>query len=132
LERDAGLLIQATDAFAHHLKNADRELPLASLIVPVIVTNAPIYTATYHPNTVSLETGRFVEIPTDVTQPPCVRFEKAFPSEAIQDLGSRTVYVVNALSLAEFLSRVTPEPGEFRGEDQVNFQRHRDLRPFAR
>jgi hypothetical protein len=128
LERDAGLLIHATDAFAQSLVRPGRELPLAALVIPVIVTNAPIYTARYRPNSVSLESGEFETSPDDVTKPECVRFQKSFPSDAESaDLGNRTVFVVNALSIIEFLSLIGPQPGETRGTTPVKFQWYRDL-----
>jgi hypothetical protein len=112
LERDAELLIRATDAFAFDLKRLESEpQPYACLIVPVVVTNAKLYTARYNPNTVSFDTGEFTAIPDDVTNPECVRFHKAFTSDAVLfDLGDRTIFVVNAESLTEFLSRIAPGP----------------------
>lgn len=112
LERDAGLLIRATDAFTYDLRRETRALPTACLIIPVIVTNAPVYTARYDPSAVSLDSGEFTAVPEDVTKPECVRFQKGFPSDAIQDLGDRTVFVVNALSFHEFLSLVAAAPGQ--------------------
>jgi hypothetical protein len=52
LERDAGLLIRAADAFAYGFKYQTIEMPPASLIIPVIVTNAPVYTTRYNPHAV--------------------------------------------------------------------------------
>jgi hypothetical protein len=76
LERDAGLLIRATEAFADDhlrfkLKAADA--PYASLVLPVIVTNAPLYTTRYEPTEISLETGE-INAPAEMTKPECVRF----------------------------------------------------------
>jgi hypothetical protein len=60
-----------------------------TLIVPVIVTNAPIYTARYDASAVSLEGGEFTTAPDDVTAPPFVRFQKRFASGSVSDLGDR-------------------------------------------
>jgi hypothetical protein len=129
LERDAGLLIRATDVFAHEIRKKGGQLPTACLVVPVIVTNAPIYTARYKPSAVSLETGEFTSPPTDVTNPACARFQKQFTSDSIQDLGDRTVFVVNALSFVEFLGIVGAAPMSDSSEKtRVMFQRLKDLR----
>ncbi len=110
LERDAGLLTLATEAFALGLKEPTRELPLASLVIPVIVTNAPIYTVRYKPGEISLRLGELTSHLDDVTKPPCVRFDKAFPSCSTNDLGDRTVFVANAESFVEFLTLLGPAP----------------------
>jgi hypothetical protein len=112
LERDASLLIQGTDAFAHRLTRTFHVPPPDALIVPVIVTNAPVYTARYQPTTVSLKSGVFSKLPEEVQRTECVRFEKSFPSDSINDLGDRTVFVVHAPDFGQFLTHVDPAPGE--------------------
>lgn len=129
LERDAGLLIQATDDFAHRVKARGGQVPTECLVVPVIVTNAPIYTARYKPADVSLESGEFSVVPNDVTNPECARLHKRFTSGSIQDLGERTVFVVNAPSFSEFLTLVAAAPEQPTGHGtRVMFQRPKDLR----
>jgi hypothetical protein len=120
LERDAGELVQASDAFALSLKQPKKEMGEATLIIPVIVTSAPIYTARYDPSFVSLESGEFVKPPAEITQPPCVRFHKTFPSDSSFDLGSRTVFVVTADALGVFLSNVQPVPMGQQSEERRN------------
>jgi hypothetical protein len=45
------------------------ELSAATLVIPVIVSNAPLYTAEYDPTAVSLDTGEFRAPPEHVTNP---------------------------------------------------------------
>lgn len=115
LERDAGVLVRATDAFAQDFRQRFRRdhVPAPSsacLFLPVIVTNAPIYTARYKPPEVSLETGEFSVLPREVDAVPWVRFRKAFTSDGGADLGERSVFVVHAASFADFLKQVAPAP----------------------
>jgi hypothetical protein len=66
-------------------------------VVPVLVTNAPLFVGRYAPGQVSLATGQF-EQPSAVRISPTdlVRFRKAFVSHAQRDLGERTILVVSA------------------------------------
>lgn len=115
LERDAGLVVRATDAFAHEFperfrSDVDGSSSATRLFVPVIVTNAPLYTARYRPSEVSLQTGEFSVPPKEVESVPYVRFRKAFMSDRATNLGDRSVFIVNAGALAEFLDLVEPSP----------------------
>jgi len=128
LERDANLLVRATDAFAHDFRERfnpgrDPAPSAACLFLPVIVTNAPIYTARYTPTEVSLETGEFSAPPQDIKSVPCVRFRKAFTSDGGPDLGDRSVFVVHAVSFAEFLKLVAPAPNQLEDKTQVQLRR---------
>ena len=110
LERDASLLVRATEGFAQDFRDSFRpesELSPTCLFLPVIVTNAPIYTARYKPDAVSLESGEFPELPKEIGTAPYVRFCKAFLSDFGRDLGDRSVFVVSATSLSEFLGLLT-------------------------
>jgi hypothetical protein len=114
LERDAQLLIRGTDAYAlrekrHHVFKAPG-WAYVEPIVPVIVTNAPLFVARYEPSKVSLETGSFLEIPPQ-TPVNVVRFRKAFLSHPEHDLGDRTVLVVNAQGLAAVLKELAADSG---------------------
>ena len=127
LERDAGLVIRATDAFAQVFRERfppGSNLSPPCLLLPVIVTNASIYTARYEPSEVSLETGEFSELPREIEGAPCVRFRKAFTSEGRRDLGDRSVFVVNAAQLSEFLGLVDPAPDQLQPPERarVHFQ----------
>jgi len=125
LERDASFVVRATDAFAHGYRERfrpdhDRSPSSACLFVPVIVTNAPLYTARYRPADVSLQTGEFVETPKDIESATCVRFRKAFTSDGGPDLGDRSVFVVNATSFVEFLDLVVAAPVQPDDRAQVH------------
>jgi len=129
LERDAGFVVRATDAFAHDLRerfqpDRDAALSTACLFLPVIVTNAPIYTARYTPTEVSLESGEFLILPHEIENAPWVRFRKAFTSDGGPDLGDRSVFVVHATSFAEFLRVVAPAPLQPGERASVHFIRH--------
>jgi hypothetical protein len=108
LEREAGRVVRATDAFAVRARDgASVGVSMAgrrvALFLPVIVTNAPLSVARYAPSAVSLDTGEFAERPTGIESVAWVRFRKTFTSAGGFDLGERTVFVVNAASLHEFM-----------------------------
>ena len=107
LEKDAQLLIRATDAFGRYVKEERKpQLEWDQVIVPLIVTNAKLFVAKYNPSDVSLETGQLPIPPTppqpDISPIEWVRFRKAFTSSE-KDRGHRTVFVVAANSLKKFL-----------------------------
>jgi len=126
LEKDAGLVVRATDAFAHYFPkqfrpDRDGSPSDTRLFVPVIVTNAPIYTARYTPSEVSLESGEFAAPPEEVESAPWVRFRKAFMSDSAVDLGDRSVFVVNAAAFAEFLDLIETAPSQPQDRVEVRF-----------
>lgn len=126
LERDAGLVVRATDAFAHDLPTRFRQdhdgSPSATrLFIPVIVTNAPIYTARYGPSEVSLESGEFAVPPEEVESAPYVRFRKAFMSDGGPNLGDRSVFIVNGVAFAEFLELIATSPVQPEDRAPVRF-----------
>lgn len=105
LEKDAQLLVRGTDAYGRHLKPEPKNAlgEPDRVIVPVIVTNAKLFSANYDPNTVSLDTGQMPVIPQpNISTVEWVRFRKAFTA-ANRDVGDRTVFVVAATSLQRFL-----------------------------
>jgi hypothetical protein len=112
LERDASLLVRATDFFAADQRELsklpDEELP--RVLLPVIVTNAEIYTARYKPTDVSLKTGEFKEKPEELEAAPWVRFSKSFTADRGRDIGHRSVFVVNATSFEDFLEKLEMAP----------------------
>ena len=120
LEKDAQLLIRGTEAYALRYKQEFKvhaQPEPNRYIVPVIVTNAPIFVAQYKPSNVSLDSGQLA-MPPDATiaQAEFVRFRKSFTSFRGRDIGDRTVVVVAAPSLSEFLGalgeiEVPPEEG---------------------
>ena len=108
LENDAGVLVRAADAFAadrqEHHKLPDEELP--RVVLPVIATNAEIYTAQYDPTEVSLETGELKERSEKLERAPWVRFQKSFTADK---LGEGSVFVVNARAFGDFLEKLKIE-----------------------
>lgn len=128
LERDAGLVVRATDAFAHGFRkrvrpDRDSAPDAACLFLPTIVTNAPLYTVRFKPTDVSLESGEFSEPPQEVETAPYVRFRKAFTSDGGPDLGDRGIFVVHATSLAEFLGLIAIASNQPDDRGQVHFRR---------
>lgn len=114
LERDAQRVVRATDAFA--LKLAAEFRPGGApepdhAFIPIVVTNAAIFVARYEPSEVSLDTGEFAGKPRDITAAHWVRFRKPFTSSAGVDLGDRTVFVVQATALSEFLHMIQDSGG---------------------
>ena len=91
-------------------RERDPAPPTACIFVPVIITNAPIYTARYEPSDISLESGEFSVPPREIDNACWVRFRKAFTSDGGPDLGDRSVFVVQATSFVEFLKQVAVAP----------------------
>jgi hypothetical protein len=106
LERDARQLVRASDAYADATRNSRRppqHFMNLRPYIPLIVTNARLFVATYHPREISLDTGQFSADPANVVSVPWVRFRKAFTSEPGGDYGGRSVLIVNADSLKQLL-----------------------------
>ena len=97
LERDAAILVNATDAFTTD-HNESRRLGIETpyLVVPLLVTNAALCTARYEPATVSLDSGEFDQLPDDIQPVRWMRFGKTIMAGRGRDLGQRTIFVVNA------------------------------------
>jgi hypothetical protein len=113
LERDASLLVRATDFFAADQRELsklpDEKLP--HVLLPVIVTNAKIYTARYEPTDISLEPGEFLQLqPGDVEAASWVRFSKSFTADKGRDVGHRSIFVVDAASFGDFLEKLEIAP----------------------
>jgi hypothetical protein len=129
LERDARLLIDATDAYSEEFSKRASPLtfiPRACLFVSVIVTNAPIYTTRYGPHEVSLDTGELPKLPRDTESVQCVRLRTAFTSKGHPDMGDRSVFVVNASRFSTLLGDLTPAPPPFdEARDRVRVRPRR-------
>ena len=117
LERDARLVVLATNAFALYEEQQvqwRREKSESSdqIYISIIVTNAPINSVRYKPSDVSLESGQFVKDPELATNVPWIRFRKAFTSTGGPDEGDRTVFVVHADDFGEFLELIETSPSD--------------------
>lgn len=107
LERDAAMLISASDAFAHDKSEWQRiNISPPFLIVPVLITNAGIYTVRYLPTEVSLNSGEFEKMPEEQNPVPWIRFSKSFVAGSGRDIGYRSMFVVNASHLNDFLGKL--------------------------
>jgi hypothetical protein len=105
LEKDAQLLVNGSDAYGCHLGEQPRsEVHRHKIIVPVIVTNAKLFIASYDPADVSLDTGELLPSATEISSIPWVRFTKSF--SGAPDIGDSTVFVVSANSLRDFLENL--------------------------
>jgi len=60
----------------------------SNLFVPVIVTNANIYTTRYQPTEVSLDTGQLSALPSETDAADVVHFQRTFVTETRFDLGA--------------------------------------------
>jgi hypothetical protein len=88
-------------------------LPIDSqLVLPVIVTNAPLYSVRYQPSEVSLETGEFAELPREIERERWVRFRKSFTADTRFEIAERSVFVVNATHFRDFLKQLQRIPRE--------------------
>jgi hypothetical protein len=116
LEPDAAFVVRAADAFAEFIRMNEKQrgaLPIDSqLVLPVIVTNAPLYSVRYQPSEVSLKTGEFPELPGEIEREQCVRFRKSFTVDARYDIAERSVFVVNAAHFRDFLKQLQRIPAE--------------------
>lgn len=126
LERIARLVVYATDALAINQEKrfeARRDPPPKAdrIYFSIIVTNAPLYTVRYSPKEVSLRSGKFETRPEDIKpgdreRVPWIRFRKAFTSPVGIHLDERTVFVVHAENLGEFLGLLEKSPTDDRQE----------------
>ena len=116
LEADAAFVVRAAFAFAESIRLNEHlrgTLPIESqLVLPVIVTNAPLYSVRYQPSEVSLKTGEFAELPKEIDQEQWVRFRKSFTADANFDIPERSVFVVNASHFRDFLKQLQRIPRE--------------------
>lgn len=107
LEHEARPIILAADAVAEGFPRD--KLPGRSFIIPVLVTTASLFTLRFKPTDVSLDTGELAGAdPTkmDMDAIPWVRFEKTFT--AAPGSQTRTVFIVSAAALPEFLDALAP------------------------
>jgi hypothetical protein len=122
LERDAQLLIRGTDAYGRYEASHANRSPLDEpnrVIIPVIVTNAKLFSISYDPNSISLETGQLPMMPEpDIAQIEWVRFRKAFTT-SIRDVGDRTIFVVAAASFQKFLNDLNEFPHPVLARNEV-------------
>jgi hypothetical protein len=125
LERDAQLLVRGTNAYAQRFKRdfkVNQSLEPDRPILPVIVTNAKLFTAEYEPADVSLDTGQLpVPQPAKLSPVPWIRFRKAFTSGG-KDAGDRTVFVVSAPELATWLGKLEITAAGPSEEGKVHIQ----------
>lgn len=117
LEADAAFVVRAADAFAESIRRLNEiqggRLPIDSqLVLPVIVTNAPLYSVRYQPSEVSLETGEFDELPREIERERWVRFRKSFTADTRFEIAERSVFVVNAAHFRDFLRQLQRIPRE--------------------
>jgi hypothetical protein len=114
LERDASLVVRATEALAQDGREMIRLSQMLSrpfLFLPVIITNARLLVAHYRPTDISLESGQFKKSPNDIEHKvPWVRFSKAFTASKSRDFSHRSVFVVGATHLEEFLNNLELPP----------------------
>jgi hypothetical protein len=110
LEADAARLVHATNWVAKqegrllcHLQTEGRLPQVGAVYVPILVTNADLYSALYNPEDVDLTTARFTMEPT-LEQVEWIRFTKHFSTKDDLDSDQRTVFVVNSAGFAKFLS----------------------------
>jgi hypothetical protein len=110
IERDLQPLVRATDAYIkrqHALEVRQKQRAYASKVVPfvpILVTNAKLFVAHFNHVDVSLQTAAIDSSKRhDIGEAPWVRFTKSFLTADGNDVGSRTVFIVNALELRNFL-----------------------------
>jgi hypothetical protein len=105
LEGDARQVVLAANAYATTMRSKDQyqaNLDVDRPFIPLIVTNASLFVASYDSRNVSLESGQFISQP-DVAPVKWVRFRKAFTSDGNVNTEEQTVLVVAAVHLPELL-----------------------------
>ncbi|HJQ24660.1 MAG TPA: hypothetical protein VKA60_12150 [Blastocatellia bacterium] len=102
---------------------------------PAIVTNAEIAVCHFNPSVVNIQDGTLKESDVELSTVPFIRFRKslstAFPEGRFYDLKAanraraRTVFVVNAASLPEFLTNweISPFGGKYGYATQLYINR---------
>jgi len=111
LERDAQLLIKGTDYYAlkhrSHIKPIPNREPRHT-IIPVLVTNAKLYTSLYNPVEISMDTGQIDMDRIEFTAVKWIRFVKAFTNNQRKELHQRTIFIVSSSSIKDFLMAFRP------------------------
>lgn len=132
LERIADDLLPAAEAIGleeqGRLNSMGYERPWTHLYLPMIVTNACIFTATFDGGKVGMDTGQVAAEECQFKQVPCVRFRKNLRTPYIgvpktpipkggddvlryqNQYGERTILVVSSISLVETLGKLRAPP----------------------
>lgn len=115
LERVADELLQSVEALAAEELVVDRDLA-SFRYLPIVLTNARLYICHADLSAVSLVTGE-LDPDTDFEQVPFIRFRKTLWSQSVESKAAsvedirrereRTIVVVSAYSLKEFLQNAT-------------------------
>jgi hypothetical protein len=124
LERISGDLVKASESLAREeLEMRERRKEVA-LYIPVIVTNATLYTCRVEPGSVDLSTG-MVPSSAQFNRVSAIRFRKSLASDLVHDPETydsiaegqlkkeRSTFVVHVSDLAEWLAKVEevlPDP----------------------
>lgn len=118
LERLASTLMASIEALIAHeatVRTASRDF--AHMYVPIIVTNASLYTCVFNPGAISLKSGRIDVDQAEYSEVPFVSFRKTLrhPSEAAAPprnlpgenrTGQRCILIVNSEYLTSFLKDI--------------------------
>jgi hypothetical protein len=108
LEQDACPVVFAADVLDERF--LEKHQLGRSSFLPVIVTTAALYTLRYEPTEISLETGSYDKLdPNEIEQIPWVRFHKTLTAQPSRV--ARTVFVVNAAALPNFLDEISRAQG---------------------
>ena len=108
IEPEVRSLVQAADEVARHIQHQRQPLfeyavDRGLVIVPVYVTNSPLYSVRYRPESISLATGELALDDVEPEEVNVLRFRKAFgTAESLLD-AERSVFVVRTESLADFV-----------------------------
>ena len=109
IEPDLQRLLRATDVYADQVRSTFQQQSLPELdkpFLPMIVTTARMFVASYDSGTIPLTTGR-LEVGADgLLEVMWVRFRKTFTSSRHGDVGERTIMVVGAHHLVELLEKL--------------------------
>jgi hypothetical protein len=119
LERLAARTAAATEAFGSQeliVEPAGSYLDLKTAYIPVIVTGAELFLCNVDPADIDLSSGRINPSKANFTKVEAVRFRKALTTnldltpfsniQSVNRVAERTVFVVNATSLPEWLLRL--------------------------
>lgn len=107
IERDVARLARGTHEYARTMYGLLAEVnnDIAEEFLPIYVTTAPLYVVRFDPTSVSEADGNIDIEEKSLVRVPWVRFTKAFMASGTVNSDIRTVIVVEAIHLNEFLEK---------------------------
>lgn len=106
LESDVQPLVRATEAYAldrYRSFRPEQSEAICAPCVPVLITNAALFVACYHPDEVCLESGIYKARNEHLSPVKFIRFSKQFTTSFDVEMRERTVLIVHSSAVVEVL-----------------------------